>query len=169
MYPLHVNYTTTLLCKTITMKIKIFTGIFFENRKNPGFTPSHSDDPVTRAWKMTQMTHWPGDPVPYLLSTDSCRRQSSGCGRRHCCDPRSSRIDADLLWMLILTVIAFSTSLVVSPFTLAVIILDFVRSTVMLTAVWTLLSAATLMSGTGYQLMSWTVTVSRYLSEDWHV
>ena len=30
------------------------------------------------------------------------------------------------------------------------------------------LSAATLMSGTDYQLMSWTATVSQYLSEDWH-
>ena len=29
MYPLHVNYTTTLTCKTITMKITIFTGIFW--------------------------------------------------------------------------------------------------------------------------------------------
>ena len=66
-------------------------------------------------------------------------------------------------------VIAFSMSLIVSPFTLVVIILDFISSTVMLSAVWTLLSAATLMSGTGYQLMSWTVTVSQYLSEDWHV
>ena len=34
----------------------------------------------------------------------------------------------------------------------------------MLAAVWTLLSAATLMSRTNYQLMSWTVTVSQYLS-----
>jgi len=57
--------------------------------------------------------------------------------------------------LLILIVIAFSTSLIVSPFTLVVIILDFIRSTVMLTAVWTFLSAATLMSGTGYQLVSW--------------
>jgi len=30
---------------------------FFENRKNSGLTP------VTRTWKFTQMTHWPGDPV----------------------------------------------------------------------------------------------------------
>jgi len=37
--------------------------------------------------------------------------------------------------LLILIVIAFSTSLTVSPFTLVVIILDFIRSTVMLTAV----------------------------------
>jgi len=69
--------------------------------------------------------------------------------------------------LLIFAVIAFSVSSIVSPFTLVVIILDFIRSIVMLTALWTLLSAATLMSGTGYQLMSWTVTVSQYLSEDW--
>ena len=37
--------------------------------------------------------------------------------------------------MLILIVIAFSTSLIVSPFTLVVIILDFISSTVVLTAV----------------------------------
>jgi len=60
-------------------------------------------------------------------------------------------------------------SSIVNPFTLVVIILDFIRSSVMLTAVWTLLSAATLMAGTGYQLMSWTVTVSQYLGEDWRV
>ena len=67
-------------------------------------------------------------------------------------------------FLLILIVTAYSMSLTVSPFTLVVIILDCISSTVMLTAVWTLLSAATLMSGTGYQLMSWTVTVSQYLS-----
>ena len=38
-------------------------GHFFENRKNSGLTPGQSDDPVTRTWKMTQMTHWPGDPM----------------------------------------------------------------------------------------------------------
>jgi len=27
MYPLHLNYTTTLPCKTITMKITIFIGV----------------------------------------------------------------------------------------------------------------------------------------------
>jgi len=54
----------------------------------------------------------------------------------------------------ILTVIAFCMSLIVSPFTLVVIILDFIRSSAMLTAVRTLLSAATLMSRTGYQLVS---------------
>ena len=30
-YPLHLNYTTTLTCKIITMKITIFTGEFFGN------------------------------------------------------------------------------------------------------------------------------------------
>ena len=36
---------------------------FFENRKNLGLTPGQNDDPVTRTWKMTQMTHWPGGPM----------------------------------------------------------------------------------------------------------
>ena len=36
---------------------------FFKNRKNSGLTPGQNDDPVTRTWKMTQTTHWPGDPV----------------------------------------------------------------------------------------------------------
>ena len=36
---------------------------FFENRNNSGLTPGQDDDPVTRTWKMTQMTHWPGDPM----------------------------------------------------------------------------------------------------------
>jgi len=48
----------------------------------------------------------------------------------------------------------FAMSLIVSPFTLVVIILDFIRSSAMLTAVRTLLSAATLISGTGYPLTS---------------
>ena len=38
-------------------------GHFFENRKNSALTPSQNDDPVTRTWKMIQMTHWPGDPM----------------------------------------------------------------------------------------------------------
>jgi len=36
---------------------------FFENRKNSGLTPDQTEDPVTRTWKMTQMTHWPDDPM----------------------------------------------------------------------------------------------------------
>jgi len=36
---------------------------FFENRKNSGLTPGQNDDPVTRTWKLTQMTHWPGDTM----------------------------------------------------------------------------------------------------------
>ena len=28
-----------------------------------GLTPGQNADPVTRSWKMTQMTHWPGDPM----------------------------------------------------------------------------------------------------------
>ena len=38
-------------------------GHFFENRKNSGLTPGQNDDHVTRTWKMTQMTHLPGDPM----------------------------------------------------------------------------------------------------------
>jgi len=45
-----------------------FLGIFFENRKNSGLTPGQNDDPVTRVWKMTQMTRWPSDPVPCLVA-----------------------------------------------------------------------------------------------------
>jgi len=41
---------------------------FFENRKNSGLTPGQNDNPVTRVWKMTQMTRWPSDPVPCLVA-----------------------------------------------------------------------------------------------------
>jgi len=50
----------------IFTKIYIFISLswaFFENRKNSGHTPGQNDNPVTRTWKMTQMTHWPGDPM----------------------------------------------------------------------------------------------------------
>jgi len=45
--------------------IYLYTTIlgFSENRKNSGLTPGQNDDPVTRTWKMTQMTHWPVDPM----------------------------------------------------------------------------------------------------------
>jgi len=43
-------------------------GHFFENRKSSGLTLGQNDDPVTRTWKMTQMTRWPGDPVPCLIA-----------------------------------------------------------------------------------------------------
>ena len=33
--------------------------------------PIQNDDPVTRTWKMTQMTHWPNDPVPCLVHPGS--------------------------------------------------------------------------------------------------
>ena len=62
-------------------------GIFFENRKNSGLTRGQNYDPVTRMWKMTQMTHWPDDPVPCLSDpsfTHLCcdfRRQSSTSDR----------------------------------------------------------------------------------------
>jgi len=38
-------------------------GIFFENLKNSGLTPGQNNNPVTRTWRMTQMTHWPGYPM----------------------------------------------------------------------------------------------------------
>jgi len=50
----------------IFTKIYIFISLswaFFENRKNSGLTPGQNDDPVSRTWKMTQMTGWPGDPM----------------------------------------------------------------------------------------------------------
>jgi len=53
---------------------------FFENRKKIG---SHNGskwwpgDPVTRTWKMTQMTHWPGDPMTQF---HVCRIPDEGSG-----------------------------------------------------------------------------------------
>jgi len=44
----------------------IFILVFSKIGKYSALTPGQNDDPVTRTWKMTQMTHWPGDPVPYL-------------------------------------------------------------------------------------------------------
>jgi len=41
---------------------------FFENRKNSGLTPGQNDDPVTRTWKMTQMTHHPVTQWPSSMS-----------------------------------------------------------------------------------------------------
>jgi len=70
---LNVNISMTV--GRIFTKIYIFISLswtFFENRKNSGLTPGQNDDPVTRTWKMTQMTHWPGDPndpVPCLIAT----------------------------------------------------------------------------------------------------
>ena len=50
----------------IFTKIYVFISLslaFFENRKNSGLTPGQNDDPVTRTWKMTQMTHWSRNPM----------------------------------------------------------------------------------------------------------
>ena len=47
---------------------------FFRNRKNPGLTPGQNDNPVTRTWKMTQMTHWPGDPMTQFHVCDTASR-----------------------------------------------------------------------------------------------
>jgi len=41
------------------ISLYLYLGIFFENWKNSGLTPSQNDDPVTWTWKMTQMTQWP--------------------------------------------------------------------------------------------------------------
>ena len=60
--------------------------------------------------------------------------------------------------LLILTVIAFSMSLIVNPFTCVVVILDFIRSNVNCR-----------LNAFVYQRMSWTVTVSQYLIIDWPV
>jgi len=48
------------------ISLYLYLGLFFENRKNSGLTLGQNDDPVTRKWKMTQMTQWPNDPVPCL-------------------------------------------------------------------------------------------------------
>ena len=45
------------------ISLYLYLGLFFENRRNSGLTPGQNDNPVTRTWKMTQMTHWPGDPM----------------------------------------------------------------------------------------------------------
>jgi len=45
------------------ISLYLYLGLFFENRKNSGLTSSQNDDPVTPTWKMTQMTHWPSDPM----------------------------------------------------------------------------------------------------------
>jgi len=52
----------TFVISAFQMSVLHF-GHFFENRKNSGLTPGQNDDPVTRTWKMTQMTPWPGDPM----------------------------------------------------------------------------------------------------------
>ena len=51
-----------IFTKNIYLYIFILS-FFFENRKNSGLTLGQNDDPVTRKWKMTQMTHWPGDAM----------------------------------------------------------------------------------------------------------
>jgi len=52
----------TFVISALQMYVLHF-GHFFENRKNSGLTPGQNDDPVTRTWKMTQMIHWPCDPM----------------------------------------------------------------------------------------------------------
>ena len=62
----HVTLTTVRHLLTVISAFQMYVlhfGHFFENRKNSGLTPGQNDDPVTRTWKMTQMTHWPGDPM----------------------------------------------------------------------------------------------------------
>jgi len=59
----------------IFAKIYIFKSlfwVFFKNRKNSGLTPGQNNDPVTRTWKMTQMTHWPGDPMTQFHVWPTC-------------------------------------------------------------------------------------------------
>ena len=50
-------------CPFNRQSLYLYIGFCFENRKNSGLTPGQNDDPVTRTWKMTRMTHWPGDPM----------------------------------------------------------------------------------------------------------
>ena len=56
------HLTMTFVIPAFRMYVLHF-GHFSENRKNSGLTPGQNDDPVTRTLKMTQMTHWPGDPM----------------------------------------------------------------------------------------------------------
>jgi len=50
----------------------------FKIPENSGLTPGQNDDPVTRTWKTTQMTHWPGDPMTqfhvWCIQPTRCRR-----------------------------------------------------------------------------------------------
>jgi len=46
MYPLHRNYTTTLLCKTITMKITIFIIVLVWPNSNNSDSPLLNTDPT---------------------------------------------------------------------------------------------------------------------------
>ena len=55
-------------------------GHFFENRNNSGLIPGQNDDPVTRTWKMTQMTHWPGDPMTQFHVWSAAGRRRHGRG-----------------------------------------------------------------------------------------
>ena len=45
------------------ISLYFYLALFFENRKNSGLIPGQNDDPVTRTWKMTEMTNRPGDPM----------------------------------------------------------------------------------------------------------
>ena len=72
-------------------------GHFFENQKNSGLTPGQNDDRVTRTWKMTHMTHCPGDPmtqfhvwlgvIPFEKNLKHCFRDSFSCVNWcNCCE-----------------------------------------------------------------------------------
>jgi len=54
--------TTDTLCHFSISKRFAFWAFFRKPKKLESHTGSN-DDPVTRTWKMTQMTHWPGDPM----------------------------------------------------------------------------------------------------------
>jgi len=47
----------------ISQKKYIFISLSWAFSKTLGLTSGQNDDPVTRTWKMTQMTDWPGDPM----------------------------------------------------------------------------------------------------------
>ena len=66
------NTHTYVLCGSVSVNLChfsisnvrfAFSAFFRKPKKNSGLTSGQNDDPVTRTWKMTQMTHWPGDPM----------------------------------------------------------------------------------------------------------
>jgi len=61
-------------CYILISNVHFAFWAFLENRKNSGLTPSQNDDPVTRTLKMTQMTHWPGDPMTQFHIWPVCRQ-----------------------------------------------------------------------------------------------
>ena len=59
----------TFVISAFQMYVLHFGHVSENQKKNSGLTPGQNDDPVTQTWKMTQMTHWPNDPVPCLINS----------------------------------------------------------------------------------------------------